>query len=80
MVRLTGQTLRPGGLHLTARAVDFCGFAPGDRILDAGCGYGVTGRYLSDEYGIRVVGIDISIDRAVDRNRRHGTGRPAAGT
>jgi arsenite methyltransferase len=70
----------PGGLHLTAWAVDFCGFAPGDRVLDVGCGYGVTGRYLSDEFGIRVVGIDISIDRAVDRNRLHGTGQPAAGT
>lgn len=78
MVRLTGQTLRPGGLHLTDRAVDFCGFAAGDRVLDAGCGYGVTGRYLSDEFGIRVVGIDISIDRAVDRNKRHGTGRPSS--
>lgn len=32
----------------------------GDKILDAGCGYGVTACYLSQEYGANIVGIDLN--------------------
>ncbi len=53
LTRVTGHTLRPGGLILTQRAVDFCGFDPGNLVLDAGSGYGATARYLFDVYGLR---------------------------
>jgi SAM-dependent methyltransferase len=43
---------RAGGLSLTQEALDFCGFAPGSRIADIGCGKGATVRYL------RTVGFD----------------------
>jgi len=33
---------------------------PGDYLLDAGCGLGGTALWLAGEYGIRVLGIDIS--------------------
>jgi SAM-dependent methyltransferase len=67
LTRVTGHTLRPGGLILTQRAVDFCGFDPGDLILDAGSGYGATARYLSDVYGLQVVGTDMDVDKTIDR-------------
>ncbi|WP_022666527.1 DVU_1556 family methyltransferase [Desulfospira joergensenii] len=62
LINVTGHTLRPGGLMLTSRAVDFCGFDPGARVLDAGCGYGMTARYLSDRFGIRALGADLGLD------------------
>ncbi len=67
LTRVTGHTLRPGGLILTQRAVDFCGFDPGDLILDAGAGYGTTARYLSDLYGLQVVGTDLDVNKTIDR-------------
>jgi SAM-dependent methyltransferase len=57
--KFTGLTLRPGGLELTYRALEFCDFAPGCAILDIGCGLGATQRLLQ-EYGFRTCGIDIS--------------------
>lgn len=34
--------------------------APGDRILDAGCGLGGTSRYLVQEFGSQVTGVDLT--------------------
>ena len=62
LLNVTGHTLRPGGLMLTSRAMDFCGFGPADRILDAGCGYGMTARYLYDRFGIQAMGADLYLD------------------
>lgn len=56
----TGETVRPGGLDLTRRALDFCAFAPGRRILDIGCGSGATVRLMIQEYGLDASGIDPS--------------------
>jgi ubiquinone/menaquinone biosynthesis C-methylase UbiE len=67
LTRVTGHTLRPGGLILTQRAVDFCGFDPGDLVLDAGSGYGATSRYLSDVYGLQVVGTDLDVNKTIER-------------
>jgi ubiquinone/menaquinone biosynthesis C-methylase UbiE len=58
-VTLTGQGLRPGGLSLTANAVEICAFGKGDLVLDAGCGHGMTLRHLAETHGIRSVGVDI---------------------
>jgi arsenite methyltransferase len=56
----TGDTVRPGGLDLTRRALDFCAFAPGAAILDVGCGSGATVRLMIQEYGLDASGIDPS--------------------
>ncbi|MCL6479156.1 MAG: methyltransferase domain-containing protein [Peptococcaceae bacterium] len=58
--RVAGGVLRPGGFDLTDRAVDFCGFRPGSRVLDLGCGTGATVAHLVDKYNLRAAGIDPS--------------------
>jgi len=62
LISVTGHTLRPGGLTLTQQAVDFCGFNKKDLVLDAGCGYGMTPRFLHEEYGIKAMGTDAAPD------------------
>ncbi|MCM1566855.1 MAG: class I SAM-dependent methyltransferase [Dehalobacter sp. 4CP] len=57
---LTGETMRPGGFEITKEAVSFCGFPRGANILDVGCGSGATVRYLIENYGMNVLGIDCS--------------------
>ena len=57
--RVTGATIRPGGLALTRRAVALAGWPDGARVLDVGCGTGATLDFLA-EAGLRAVGIDLS--------------------
>jgi len=56
----TGETIRPGGLALTDRAMRLCNFSRGARILDVGCGMGATVAHLQQEFHIRAVGLDPS--------------------
>ncbi|WP_298267463.1 DVU_1556 family methyltransferase [Geobacter sp.] len=68
---VTGPTIRPGGLTLTDRAVGFCSFPPGARLLDVGCGAGATVEHLRSRYGFAAGGVDISrrlIAEALVRN------------
>lgn len=55
----SGSTLRPGGLELTERAVRFCAFRPGARLLDVGCGRGASVAWLRAQ-GFVAGGIDAS--------------------
>ncbi|MGH7425977.1 MAG: SAM-dependent methyltransferase [Candidatus Methylomirabilales bacterium] len=48
--------------------------APGQRILDAGCGVGGTAMWLAENYDIRVVGITVTPDQVV-RARRYAEER-----
>jgi arsenite methyltransferase len=57
---ITGETIRPGGFTLTERAMEYCGFSPGAKILDVGCGLGATVEYLVDRFGLDALGIDPS--------------------
>ncbi len=59
-VKLIDGVLHPGGLELTKRLVDYCSFAPSEKILDLGCGIGTTVEYLTDVYGLDVIGVDLS--------------------
>ncbi|WP_160689797.1 DVU_1556 family methyltransferase [Clostridium sp. C2-6-12] len=58
---VTGDTLRPGGMFLTDRAIKICNFKNGDKILDVGCGMGVTVEKLKSEYNLESFGVDPSI-------------------
>ncbi|KMY67672.1 hypothetical protein AAU61_07150 [Desulfocarbo indianensis] len=58
--QVAGPALRPGGLALTQRALAWCGFAPGARVLDVGCGLGASAGHMAGEQGLRALGLDIS--------------------
>jgi arsenite methyltransferase len=59
---LSAQGIRPGGLELTERALNFCGFPRNSTIFDAGCGTGVTLDRLNRDREISAIGIDASSD------------------
>jgi arsenite methyltransferase len=56
---ITQETLRPGGLTITNRALEFCDFPLQSNLLDIGCGTGAT-QALLENYGFRSFGIDAS--------------------
>lgn len=68
--QVAGETLRPGGLALTQRALAACGFAPGARVLDLGCGPGATLTCLADA-GLTAVGLDPSALFTAGAGKRH---------
>ena len=53
--------LRPGNFDITESAVKAAGFKEGDKVLDIGCGYGDTIRFLKDEYKLEPTGIDMNL-------------------
>jgi cyclopropane fatty-acyl-phospholipid synthase-like methyltransferase len=53
--RMTGGTLRPGGLTLTDRALELCHMSREARVLDAGCGNGVTSGISGTDTGLGAV-------------------------
>lgn len=73
--KITGATLRPGGLELTRKAVSFCRFPSRAKILDIGCGTGETIRFLIEEYGLEAMGIDSSLIM-IEKGRRKSPGLP----
>jgi len=58
---VTGDTLRPGGVFLTDRAIELCNFQKGNKILDVGCGMGVTVDRLKSVYSLDAFGVDPSL-------------------
>jgi arsenite methyltransferase len=57
---VTGPALRPGGLDLTRRALSFCDLPAGARVVDIGCGTGVTVHYLRRHCRLKAFGLDRS--------------------
>lgn len=57
--QVTGDTIRPGGLATTQRALALAHLPPAARVLDVGCGTGATVDYLTQR-GLRATGIDPS--------------------
>ncbi|MDR1486631.1 MAG: class I SAM-dependent methyltransferase [Deltaproteobacteria bacterium] len=57
--KITGPSLRPGGLALTKRVLDFCRFDRDATLLDAGCGPGATLELLSS-LGFKPIGVETS--------------------
>jgi arsenite methyltransferase len=67
-----GGVLRPGGLALTERALAYCALGEGARVLDLGCGAGVTARHLRGALGLRAIGVDRSREALDRRSREDG--------
>jgi ubiquinone/menaquinone biosynthesis C-methylase UbiE len=68
--QVTGNTIRPGGLALTERALAVCGLPAGARALDVGCGTGGTLEQLAIAHGFAAVGCDLSATRLREGRRR----------
>lgn len=58
--KVTGETLRPGGLTLTEETLEYCQFSKGAKILDVGCGTGSTVKFLIENRGFEAQGLDRS--------------------
>ena len=68
---MTEEVFRPGGLAITDYAITACGLNKDAKILDVGCGSGVTVEHLADKYGFACSGIDLSaasIKQGLKRN------------
>ncbi len=63
VIELSGlETLHPGGFALTKRTAELADLKPGMKILDVSCGRGTQSVFYAKNYGVNVVGIDISDD------------------
>lgn len=70
-----GDAIRPGGTQLTVRALGGCRFASGERVLDVGCGLGVTVELMRTRYRLDAVGVDSS-EAMIARARSRAAGLP----
>ena len=57
---VTASALRPGGMRLTERGISCCSFGTNPRLLDVGCGAGLTVIHLRDKHRFNVLGLDVS--------------------
>ena len=56
---------RPGGFVITDRALNFCAFSDGAKILDLGCGTGATVNHIVKNFGFEAFGLDKNIENSV---------------
>lgn len=66
-----GSTKHLGGLKATEDILKLCKINKGARILEVGCGVGLTTRHIAKKYEVEIVGIDISekmVKKAKERN------------
>jgi cyclopropane fatty-acyl-phospholipid synthase-like methyltransferase len=54
--------IHPGGFDATRKLLGSCHIDKSSKILDIGCGKGTTSILLAQEYGCKVVGLDLSED------------------
>jgi SAM-dependent methyltransferase len=60
LLEVAGDTIRPGGLALTDRALELCALPIGSRVLDVGCGPGASIGHLRVKHQLNAVGLDPS--------------------
>jgi arsenite methyltransferase len=60
LLEAAGDTIRPGGLALTDRALEFCALSIGSRVLDVGCGPAASIEHLRVKHQLNAVGLDPS--------------------
>ncbi len=67
---LLGDTWHPGGLDLTGRLASQVQVCESDLVLDAACGVGTSSLFLSERFGCRVIGMDLSPANAGEARQR----------
>ena len=62
---------RPGNFDITDSMMERAALAKGSRVLDIGCGDGDTVVHLTDEWGMKAEGIDISLSKIKEAKEKH---------
>lgn len=63
LVEISGiETLHPGGFALTKRTAEITGMKQGLKVLDVSSGRGTQSIFYAKEFGVEVIGVDISPD------------------
>ena len=65
---LLGDSFHPGGMALTRHLGDLMGLGPQDCVLDVAAGPGTSARFLAEQFGCEVVGIDYSSEMVTQAN------------
>jgi cyclopropane-fatty-acyl-phospholipid synthase len=60
------------------RALNECGLAPGQRLLEIGCGWGALAETAAKEFGAEVTGVTLSTQQLEWARQRLSGARPAA--
>jgi ubiquinone/menaquinone biosynthesis C-methylase UbiE len=61
IIELSGvETLHPGGFALTKRVAELANLRPGMKVLDVSSGRGTQSIFYAQNYGVEVIGVDIS--------------------
>jgi ubiquinone/menaquinone biosynthesis C-methylase UbiE len=75
-VEISGiESLHPGGFALTRRTAELAELKPGMKVLDVSSGRGTQSVFYARNFGVEVVGVDISeemIKTATDKARQEG--------
>ena len=71
LLDVAGETIRPGGLELTDRALGFCALPAGARVLDVGCGPAASVAHLIERHHLAAIGVDPSMLLLQAGRRRH---------
>jgi ubiquinone/menaquinone biosynthesis C-methylase UbiE len=75
LLEVAGDTIRPGGLALTDRALEFCALPLGARVLDVGCGPAASIEHLRGKHQLTAIGLDPS-EVLLRSGRRRDPGSP----
>jgi SAM-dependent methyltransferase len=70
LAALGKKVVRPGGSRSTQQLYDMAALRPGEKVLDVGCGVGVTGIEIVQRFGCEVTLVDHST-LMVDEARRN---------
>lgn len=68
------RVIHPGGRQATEELLGLAGLAPGQQVLDIGCGVGTTAVEMAKRFNVSVTAADISADM---RDRAHANVRRA---
>lgn len=70
---LLGESWHPGGLDLTRELAQMLAVKPEDSVLDVACGVGTTPLFLAQNFGCKVLGVDLSEKNIQEARRKAQT-------